>query len=381
LDADGRTRLGALVHLHPAVLTAKDLSGLAKSRARELGFAASGISPASVPPSRAVALREWLARGFHGGMRWMEDADRRIDPSRLLRGAKSVVMVALAYPADPKRSVPGFAGPNPGAEAGGPAVPESGKPDSGAGAEGRSVPGFAGPNPGAGAGGPAVPESGSSGKVAAFARGRDYHAVIGERLRLLLADLVAAAGCRGKVCVDSSPLMEKAMAEQAGLGWIGRNSVLVCRAHGPWLLLGGVILDVELEPDEPAAFGCGDCRRCMAACPTGALVTEGMVDARRCLACLTIEARGPFPPDLEGYVGDRLFGCDECLAACPFGPGEPSPAWEPREVPAAAGFLALDDGEFARKFGDTPMARAGRKGMARNAELVVRNRGTGGKRS
>ena len=347
MDADGRTRLGALVHLHPAVLTAKDLSGLAKSRARELGFAASGISPASVPPSRAVALREWLARGFHGGMRWMEDADRRIDPSRLLRGAKSVVMVALAYPADPKRSVPGFAGPNPGA----------------------------------GAGGPAVPESGSSGKVAAFARGRDYHAVIGERLRLLLADLVAAAGCRGKVCVDSSPLMEKAMAEQAGLGWIGRNSVLVCRAHGPWLLLGGVILDVELEPDEPAAFGCGDCRRCMAACPTGALVTEGMVDARRCLACLTIEARGPFPPDLEGYVGDRLFGCDECLAACPFGPGEPSPAWEPREVPAAAGFLALDDGEFARKFGDTPMARAGRKGMARNAELVVRNRGTGGKRS
>jgi epoxyqueuosine reductase len=280
-------------------------------------------------------------------MRWMEDMERRTNPARLLRGAKSVIMVALAYPA-----------------AGGPAVPESGNPDSGAGA-----------------GGPAVPGSGSSGKVAAFARGRDYHAVIGERLRLLLADIVAAAGCRGKVCVDSSPLMEKAMAEQAGLGWIGRNSVLVSRIHGPWLLLGAVVLDAELEPDEPAVFGCGDCRRCMAACPTGALVADGVLDARRCLAHLTIEAKGPFPPGLEAFVGDRLFGCDDCLAACPFGPGEPSPAWEPREMPDAAGFLAIGEEEFAGRFGDTPLARAGRKGMERNAELVVRNPGTGGRKS
>ena len=284
-------------------------------------------------------------------MRWMEDADRRTDPARLLGGAKSVVMVALSYPAAAK-----------------PAVPESGNPDSGAGAGGTAVPGFggpkrAGPNPGAA----------TEGRVAAFARGRDYHSVIGERLKVLLADLVSAAGCLGKVCVDSSPLMEKALAERAGLGWIGRNSVLVSRAHGPWLLLGAVVLDAELEPDEPAAFGCGDCRRCMTACPTGAITAEGVVDARRCLARLTIEGGEPFPPDLEGKVGDRLFGCDECLAACPFGPGEPSPAWEPREMPGAGEFLSMGEEEFGRRLGDTPLARQGRKGMARNAEVVVRN--------
>jgi epoxyqueuosine reductase len=307
-------------------------------------------------------------------MKWMRDAERRTDPARFLAGAESVVMVAMAYPAAGRPAVPD-SGPNgriASYAAGRAGCPGKESPESHPGTAGRIAAYAAGR---AGCPGKESPEShpGTAGRIAAYAAGRDYHEVMGKRLRVLCAELCSAAPCHGKPFVDSSPVMEKALAELAGLGWIGRNSLLVSREFGPWLLLGGVVLDAPMEPDAPAAFGCGECRACVGACPTGALAREGMVDARRCVSRLTVERNAEWPGDIGEKAGDRLFGCDSCLMACPFGPGEPSPAWEPREMAGAADILAMGEDEFARRFGDTPLSRAGLPALQSSASRILRH--------
>jgi len=302
-------------------------------RARDLGFCALGVARA-VPGEEAGDLKRFLAEGRHAGMGWLaREPGRRGDPRRLLPGARSVVVVgALVPPADPMPTPP---------------------------------PGH--------------------GRLARYARGPDYHDLLGPRVRALaraLDDPEAVAH------VDTGPVMERVWAQRAGLGWIGRQSQLISRRFGPWLLLGVVITRADLEADEPHVDRCGRCRRCVDACPTGAVGVgaEGRArfDARRCRSYWTIEHRGPIPAAVRPTLGRSLFGCDACLDACPWNRFARRPGAAPRlegldaVLPAsvdAAAVLGLDGSAFRRRYGHTPVARARWRGLLRNAALVLGNTG------
>jgi epoxyqueuosine reductase len=196
-------------------------------------------------------------------------------------------------------------------------------------------------------------------------------------LARLLERLRSVVPCRGVIAVDAEPVLERALARRAGLGWAGGSSCLVTEAHGPWLILGELLVDVELAPAEPGPSRCGTCARCAAACPTGAIVSPGVVDAGRCVAYLTIEHRGSIPRELRPGLGRWLFGCDACQEACPWGRfarAEAGPAVL-ATVLDAAGFLALDDAGFRAAYRGTALMRAGRTRMARNAAVVLGNLG------
>jgi len=302
-------------------MTPSGLSIHAREAARALGFSAAGVALVGILDEGA-ALRSWLASGFHAGMHWMEDAETRGDPSRLMAGARSAVVVGA-----------------------GSRTPESGM-----------EPGL--------------------GRIASFSRFRDYHKVMGKKLQALLGEINSKVSCNGVVAVDSRPVLERALARRAGLGWLGKSSCLVSPDFGPWMLLGAVVVDVEMEPDVPMESRCGDCTRCLDACPSGALVAPGIVDANRCISYLTIEHRGDIPEGLHRAVGDRIFGCDECLRACPWGrESVPAPCMEPR-LPAAFPadeFPGMDGDTFLSRFAGTPLMRAGRDRMARNAKVVSVN--------
>ena len=214
------------------------------------------------------------------------------------------------------------------------------------------------------------------GRIASFAGFRDYHRVMDRKLKQLLGEIQARHSCHGVVAVDSRPVLERALARRAGLGWIGKSASLVSPRFGPWMLLGVVVVDAPMEPDVPMESRCGDCTRCLEACPSGALVSPGVVDSTRCVSYLTIEHRGDIPAGLHPAVGDRLFGCDECLRACPWGrESVPARFMEPR-LPASlpsAEFPGLDGESFLARFAGTPLMRAGRDRMARNAEIVAGN--------
>jgi len=291
-----------------------------KKAARELGFDAVGVAGAERMPEGG-ALRRWLAAGHQAGMRWMENPAAREDPGFLLPGARSVVVTGLCCRTgcEPARG---------------------------------------------------------GGRIASFARFRDYHAAIGEMLESLLDLMRRMAPCRGVVAVDSLPLLERPLARRAGLGWIGGSSCLVSPEFGPWLLLGEIVTDAELAPDSPLEGRCGECTKCRDACPAGALVAPGVLDSGRCIAYLTVEHRGEIPPSLHGAIGDRLFGCDECLRACPWGMeaavsrvlAEAVPAeLDPEEV------SAMGEVAFRERFSATTLMRAGRKRLARNAALIMKN--------
>ncbi|HET7225348.1 MAG TPA: tRNA epoxyqueuosine(34) reductase QueG, partial [Candidatus Eisenbacteria bacterium] len=303
-----------------------------RARARALGFAPVGI--ARVAPLEAAARYErWLALGRHGDMRWMGSAkhrERRADPARILAGVQSVVCVAL--PHEPAR--------DPARDA-------------------------------------------RLGRIARYAAGEDYHRVMRDTLRELARFVAREAlpGARALWYADTGAILERAWAERAGLGWIGKHAGLIAPETGSWLLLGELYVDAALDPDPPLAREhCGTCTRCLAACPTGAIVAPFEVDARRCISYLTIEHRGPIPRALRPAIGDWVFGCDVCQDVCPWNRFAP-PAREARlHARALEGwslerFLELDDAGFAALFHDSPIRRAQRAGFLRNVCVALGNRG------
>lgn len=288
-----------------------------KERARELGFDLCGIARAR--PLPAESLDRWLERGWDAGLAYVRARrEERLDPSRLLPGAASVIVVAASY------------------------APRPGDPEP---APGELV-------------------------VARYARGRDYHNVVLKPVRKLAAWL-RERGAAVYAEVDAGAVMEKAWAQRAGLGWIGKNGCLIHERLGSWLLLGALITDAALEPDEQHPDRCGDCALCIPACPTDAIREPRYVDASRCIAYHTIEHRERIPEEIARRAGGRLFGCDACQDACPWNrravPGTlvqlraTRPSLPPGEV------LSLTAGEARRRFEGTPLMRAGRDGLVRTA--------------
>jgi len=297
-------------------------SDLAKEAAQAAGFHLAGVARAG--PLDPGPLRRVLANGWEADMAWLgTQAGERLDPARLLPGARSVLCLALSY-----------------------AGVEDGEP-----AEGR---------------------------VARYARGRDYHAVMRRRLRDLVAllrrrdpGLGAFASC------DIAPVMEKAWAQRAGLGWVGKNGCLITERHGSWVLLATVLLDRDLEPDPPHPERCGTCAACLPACPTGAIPSPGFVDARRCLSFWTIERRGEVPAEVAARLGPWAFGCDDCQTSCPWNAAV-APSGDPELCPRPArraldldALLRLSEEDYRRSFHGTALARARYQGLLRNAVLAA----------
>ena len=318
--------------MSPAALTAA-----LKTRAADLGFALCGVAPAARPDT-LDALTEWLAAGRHGEMGYMERrADAYAHPDGVLPGVKSVVMLATSYhTADPPAAL-------------------------------DPPPGF--------------------GKVARYARGgADYHDLLRARMKPLAALLHEAnPGGRTRTVVDTAPLLERDFARKAGLGWFGKNTLLLNKRAGSYLLLSAVLTDAVLDYDAPhEAAHCGTCTACLDACPTDAFVAPHVLDARRCIAYLTIEAKGPIPEDLRAGCGDWLFGCDVCQEVCPWNrkaTRSDDPAFAPRPdlAPAnAAAIAAMTDDELHAAFDGTPLDRPGPDGLRRNAAVVLENGERGG---
>lgn len=302
-----------------------------KARAHALGFDLCGVARAGRLERDAEALAAWLRRDYHASMAWMaRHAETRADPERLLPGCRSVVVVAANH--------------WPGAE------------------EAAVPPGRA--------------------RVALYARGRDYHKVLGRRLRDLAAWLAETTGETARAFVDTGPLLERAWAERAGIGWIGKNANLISRRYGSWLLLGEILTTAEIEPDPgPHDDFCGSCTACLEACPTGAIVEAGVVDSRRCISYWTIEHRGAIPEDRQPGIGDWIFGCDDCQTVCPwnrrFAVPVPAARFERRDdlrgldPEAIAG---MDEAAFRARYSGTSLMRARWDGMVRNARIVRGNR-------
>jgi epoxyqueuosine reductase len=302
-----------------------------EEQARALGFQAIGIAPADAAPASAARLREWLASGAHGDMIWMEtSAERRGSPAGLWPEVRSVISLGMSYApaADPL----------------------------------------------------ALAGQGEVGRISVYAQGADYHDVIKKALKALARWLVAEAACDLKVFVDTAPVMEKPLAEAAGLGWQGKHTNLVSRKDGSWLFLGAIYTTLELEPDVPHRVHCGSCNACLAACPTNAFPAPYRLDARRCISYLTIEHKGPIPHEFREAMGNRIYGCDDCLAACPWNrfadTARRNQAFVPRAelaAPRLADLLALDDAGFRKVFAGSPIKRIGRNRMVRNAAIAAGN--------
>lgn len=302
-----------------------------KARALGLGFHAAGI--ARVEPLEAIAHYEaWLAAGRHGEMRWLaspKHRERRADPARLLPAIRSVLCVALCHPPGRDEALDARAG-----------------------------------------------------RIARYAAGEDYHALMKEKLGALedWIRTVLFPGSGSLWYSDTGAILERGWAERAGLGWVGKHSGVLSPTIGSWFLLGEVLLDRDLEPDAPlGAEHCGTCTRCLDQCPTRAIVAPYQVDARRCISYLTIELRGPIPRELRPLVGDWIFGCDVCQEACPWNRFAP-PAREARlHARALEGwtlerFLSLDEAAFRELFATSPIRRADREGFVRNVCVALGNR-------
>jgi epoxyqueuosine reductase len=310
-----------------------------KAQARALGFELAGIAPAT-PADGFDRLRAWLERGFAGEMAYMHrQAQARRDPSSVLPEVRSVLMVGMNY-----RPV--------GDDKSGPSL----------GVAHSSFP---------------------IGKIARYARGADYHDVLRARLNHLVAWLQQERpGCRGRGVVDTAPLLERDFARRAGLGWFGKNTMLLNKRLGSYLFLGALLTDIPLKPDAlHHQSHCGTCTACLDACPTGAFRGPGWLDARRCISYLTIELRGPVPTDLRQGVGDWVFGCDVCQEVCPWNrkaPAGSEPALVGRqdlERVDLIELLGLTEEAFRHRFRGTALTRARRRGLVRNAALALGNAG------
>ncbi len=319
-------------------LTDQQRSAAVKVRAEALGFDACGVAAASETDPRN-RLGEWLARGFHADMQWMETTrELRQDVQRKLPGARSVVVVTRNY----YREAP----------------PEAADQD-------RSAPG---------------PDSAPRGKVARYAWGRDYHRVLRRPLKELAGFIEhLAPDAATYASIDSGPVMERTWAERAGVGWAGKNSLILRKDSGSWFFLATVITTASLAPDPPAVDHCGTCTLCIDACPTGAIVEPKVVDANRCISYLTIERREEIAQRYHESMGNWVFGCDICQEVCPWNrrpteTGEPD--FAPRQGHAAPKLHELQDmseTEFKDTFAGSPLMRAKHAGMLRNSRIALEN--------
>ncbi|AWU94176.1 tRNA epoxyqueuosine(34) reductase QueG [Azospirillum ramasamyi] len=319
----------------PAPLASADparLRDAIRGRVLAAGFDAVGFAPAALGPEARERLARFVAEGRHGDMGWMaERSDQRSHPRSLWDEARSVIALGTSYAPhdDPRR----------------------------------------------------LAEHPDRGIVSVYARNRDYHDLIKGRLKTLAQWLAHQTGAGVKVFVDTAPVMEKPLAEQAGLGWQGKHTNLVSRDHGSWLFLGEIYTTLELPPDPPARDRCGSCDRCQTACPTAAFPAPYQIDARRCVSYLTIEHKGPIPDELKPLMGNRIYGCDDCLAACPwnkFARASLEPAFLPRAeltAPRLADLAQLDDAGFRQVFSGSPIKRIGRDRFVRNVLVAIGNSG------
>jgi epoxyqueuosine reductase len=320
----------------PRAATPSALRDAIRSEALRLGFDAVGFSPATLSAEardrRRAELAELLAAGFHGDMGWLADRrEQRTDPQVLWPEAKTIVTVAMNY--GPERDPL------------------------------------------------AVLQQTDRAALSVYAQGRDYHDVVRAKLKALGRFIWDVYRHDLKVFVDTAPVMEKPAAQQAGLGWQGKHTNLVSRQFGSWLFLGELLLSVELPFDAPETDHCGQCRACLDVCPTGAFPAPYRLEARRCISYLTIEHEGPVPTELRPLLGNRIYGCDDCLAVCPWNKFAqvardrslvPRPAPEP---PLLAELAALDDAAFRKRFAGSAVKRIGRDRFVRNVAYALGNSG------
>lgn len=305
-----------------------------RQKALELGFDLVGITDASpIDPAQVKFLTAWLDAGCAADMTYMQrNLDKRIDPSKLLENAQSVIVTGLNYKPPQTKTPP----------------PAAGRP---------------------------------TGRIAQYARYEDYHPFMKKMLRNLTLFLSSVTGSalEFKICVDSAPLAERALAARAGLGRIGKNHMLINPKLGPQILLGEIITNLKLPPDTPIETNCSDCDKCITACPTGALAADSRFDARRCISYLTIEHKGPVPLSLSEKIGDCLFGCDRCVLACPF--QESAPICKNKHFKFHPERTALDlhrilkmtEDQFQSEFADSPLSRISLEKLKANASTCLTN--------
>ena len=303
-----------------------------KRLAVSLGFTEARICRADEAWEAGDRLAAFVEAGLHGSMAWMEDTlERRKHPTAMWPDARSAVVVGLNY-----------------------------------GPEHDPLP---------------LLERRSEGVISVYAQNADYHDLIKKRLKQLARAFVAETGAEVKVFVDTAPLMEKPLAGKAGLGWQGKHTNLVSRAHGSWLFLGVMLTALPLEPDEPETDHCGSCRACLDICPTRAFPGPYRIDARRCISYLTIENKDPIPEEFRSAMGNRIYGCDDCLAVCPwnkFASIAADAAFHPRpelKGPLLAELASLDDADFRQVFTASPVKRIGRDRFVRNVMIAIGNSG------
>ncbi len=303
-----------------------------KQQARDEGFAAVRIAKAQSDPQTAARLRHFIAEGFHGDMGWMaETEERRSDPGILWPEAKSAIMLALTY-----------------------------------GQDGNPLERLA---------------QRANGVISVYAQGRDYHDVLKGKLRRLAQWLAHEAKAEVKIFADTAPLMEKPLAARAGLGWQGKHTNLVSRELGSWFFIGAILTTAELPEDEPEAGHCGSCQACLDICPTKAFPAPYQLDARRCISYLTIEHKGHIDREFRESMGNRIYGCDDCLAVCPwnkFAQAASEAKLNARDdlvSPPLIDLLKLDDASFRAKFTGSPIKRTGRDRFLRNVLIAAGNSG------
>ena len=306
-----------------------------RGRALSLGFDACGVASVEAPWPAAGRLEAFVALGRHGSMDWMAtSAQRRAHPRAMWPAARSAIVLGISYgpDADPLEAL----------------------------------------------------RFRDRAAISVYAQGDDYHEVIKARVKALGRWIADAFGCQVKVFVDTAPLMEKPLAQAAGIGWQGKHTNLVSREHGSWLFLGAVLTDLELKPDAAEVDHCGSCRACLDVCPTDAFPAPYQLDARACLSYLTIEHKGPMPRRYRAAMGNRIYGCDDCLAVCPwnkFAKRAREQAFHPREAlrgPLLADLSALDDAGFRTLFRKSPVKRIGRDRFVRNVLYAIGNSGDSG---
>jgi epoxyqueuosine reductase len=308
----------------------EDNKSAIRERALALGFDAIGFASAELGDQTRQHLREFLGAGLQGDMGWMrEKADRRGDPKLLWPEARTIVALGVNYAPE------------------GDPLERLRRRDTGA--------------------------------LSVYAHNRDYHDTVKKRLKVLARWMAEHLHVQVKVFVDTAPVMEKPLAQAAGLGWQGKHTNLVSRAFGSWLFLGEIFTDLDLAPDAAEEDHCGECRRCLDICPTNAFPAPYRLDARRCISYLTIEHKGPIASDLRPLMGNRIYGCDDCLAVCPwnkFAKTSAEPDFLPRAAltgPKLADLAGLDDAAFRRLFSGSPVKRIGRARFVRNVLIAIGN--------
>jgi epoxyqueuosine reductase len=303
-----------------------------RQRALELGFDDCRFTAAAAPAS-AEQFQKWVAGKNHGEMTWLErNAEKRVDPQKILPGAKSLIVLAASYGISNRKS---------------------------------------------------KIANQKSGVVARYARFDDYHDILGERLKLL-AEFVNQPGgteTRSLWYVDTGPILERDFAQRAGIGFVGKHTNLISRKLGNWIFLAEILTTLELEPDAPEKNHCGKCSRCLEACPTGAITAPFQLDARRCISYLTIELKGSIPIEFRKAIGNRIYGCDDCLAVCPWNrfarEGKLMKAHARKDLaqPGLVELLSLDENNFKSRFDGSPILRTKRRGFLRNICVALGNTG------